>query len=96
MKSFGDILKSGSLSSPLMRGLQATMVIENAQKTLIEEFGDEITKFASPAFFKNGTLTIAFLSSAASQELKLREKQFIDKLNTYLKGTKVTHIRYMT
>jgi uncharacterized protein YqkB len=96
MKSLGDILKYNNLSNPIIKGVRAAKVVEEAQKALEQEFGPGMSKYASPAFFKNDTLTIAFLNSAAAQELKLRETAYIERLNLLLNGIKVKKVIYMT
>lgn len=96
MKSLGDLLKNNKLSSPLLKGVRAAKILEEAQKILIEMFGQDVLKFASPAFFKNETLTIAFLSSTAAQEFKFKENAYLERLNRSLGSNLVSKIRYMT
>jgi hypothetical protein len=96
MKSLGELLRNNGLSSPVLIGVRAARVIEETEKLLIKEFGLEIKNYASPAYFKNGILTIACLSSSAAQEIKLREKDLLYALNTVLSGVKVEKIRYLS
>lgn len=96
MKSIGDLLKNNNLSSPILKGVRAAKILEETQKILVREFGDEITSYATPAYFKHKTLTIACLSSAAAQEIKLREKSILDELNRALPGVKIEKIRYLS
>ena len=96
MKSLGDLLKNNNLSSPLLIGVRAAQVVEEAQKILVKEFGDDISKYAAPAYYKNGVLTIACLSSSAAQEIKLRERNILLELNDKLKGPKIEKIRYLS
>jgi hypothetical protein len=96
MKSLGDLLKNNGISSPLLIGVRAARVVEEAEKLLVKEFGEEIKNYAAPAYYKNGILTIACLSSSAAQEIKLREKDFLTAINTVLSGIKVEKIRYLS
>ena len=45
-------------------GMRVFPVIEEANKQLVLLFGEEIKNYASPTFYRNEMLTIAFLSSA--------------------------------
>ena len=95
MKSFGDILNSGTFSSPLLKGITAAKIIDIANANLIKEFGQNATNFASAVSYKNGILTIAFLSGAAAQELRFIEERYINELNSAIGGKKIQKIKYL-
>jgi predicted nucleic acid-binding Zn ribbon protein len=96
MKSLGELLRKHNISSPVMKGVNAARVVEEAQKILTTEFGPEILNYAAPAYYKNKVLTIACLSSSAAQEIKLREKSLLLSLNKALGGLSVEKVHYLS
>lgn len=56
---------------------------------------NEILKELSPLYLKNKVLTVACLSSSLSQELKLREKTILYKLNSELAENAVEKIIFV-
>lgn len=96
MNSLGDLLRSKNLNSPLVRGIRAAEVIAAAEKILIKRFGQGIMSSAAPAYYKNQTLTIACLSSAAASEIKLYENQILEELKNTVPGAEIKRIRYLS
>ncbi|OGH70347.1 MAG: hypothetical protein A2754_00250 [Candidatus Magasanikbacteria bacterium RIFCSPHIGHO2_01_FULL_47_8] len=96
MKSLASILGNKSLASPLLRGVSAALTIEAANEFLATLFGAAIKDHASAAYIKSGVLSIACLGSTVAQEIKLREKQIIQKINEKMGFTAVKKIKYLS
>ncbi len=95
MKSLGEILKKQMKQAPEWKHVEATLVVEKINETLIELFGIESKRFAQAVYFKDRTGTITCLSSIMAQEIKLNEKDIIYKANNKLHGQVVEKIRYI-
>ena len=62
--------------------------------TWTESVGDEITKNAKPAAFKDGTLIVNVSSSVWIQHLKFLEKDMISNINNILNKKLVKKIKF--
>lgn len=96
MESLGKILGNKNLNTPLIKGLRASEVIAAAESILVKFFGDPIKTHASPAYYKNHTLTIACLSSTVAQEIRLHENALIAAINEKVPNVEVSKIRYLS
>ena len=77
---------------PQVRGAQ---VIERFHEVVLETMGEAITKKVKAQYVKNGTLTVAVLSSVVGQELKLREREILQKINSGSKSSTVERLRFL-
>jgi len=93
MLSLGKILQSKQTHSPLVRGIKAAMVVEFSNSIITEFWGEAGTRYARALYVKNKILTIACLSSAMTQEIKLREKEIVEKINSKNGGRVIEKIR---
>ena len=80
--------------SGLAKQIQATLVCEEFDKIIKEKWGDKIINKIKAMYFKNNILTIASLSSVASQEIKLHEKKILETINLKFENI-VEKIRYL-
>lgn len=87
LQSLSNILQNHQTKSPLVRGVQAAMAVEKANQIIRDFWGEAGERYARALYVKNRILTIACLSSSMAQEIKLREKEIINKLNEF-QGTK--------
>lgn len=94
--SLGNILGNRHTQSPLIKGVTAAMVMEEANKQLAIIFGAGIAEYASAAYLRHTTLCIACLSTTAAQEIRLHEAEFIAAINQKMTGIKITKIRYLS
>jgi len=81
MQNLAEIFKKHKNTSPLWRGVNASLIVEEANKILIELFGKEALKYANAVYCKNNILTFACLSSTFAQEIKLNKNLIILKIN---------------
>ncbi len=96
MKSLASILQNKSFASPLLRGVSASLAVETANELLVGIFGAKIKEHASAAYLKNSVLSIACLGSTAAQEIRLREREIVDKINKKMGFSAVKKIKYMS
>jgi len=64
------------------------------EKTALEIFGDKAKDNVHALYLKNKTLTIAAVSPAWGQELKLHEQDILDKLEKIIGRGKVERLRF--
>ncbi len=93
----GDALNDKMKSKkPLEKQLQATQVVELAEAAFVELLGEELGSHAKPQFLKNRTLTVTCTSSTLAQEIRLRQKEIVEKINEKLGKNEVDRIRYLS
>lgn len=95
MNSIGNILKKTAPASPLLRGVMAARAVEATEKALLSMFGLIIKEHIQVISLKNGGVTIACLSSAVAQEIKLRETELIKQTNAIVGADVVKKIHYL-
>ena len=83
-----------SRSSSLSSQVDAAMVVEKTTAIFAELFG-ALAVQAKPLYIKNRTLTITCASAAIAQEIRLRQAEIVDKINTELGKKEVDRIRYL-
>ena len=62
--------------------VQAVGVIEKYNNIIRQEMGEQIAQRVQASFLKNNYLYVTIKSSAASNEVRLREDKILEKLNT--------------
>jgi len=80
--------------SGLTKQIQATLICEKFDKIIQEKWGNKMINKVKAMYFKDNILTIASLSSVASQEIKLHEKEILEKINEKF-GNIIKNIRYL-
>lgn len=96
MKSLGSIIQNNSFSVNMLRGVKAAQIVEGSEKVLAEFFENKFLNYASVAYYSNGVLCIACLSSAIAQEIKLCEKKLLLALAERVPGgLNIKRIRYL-
>jgi hypothetical protein len=93
--ALGKILEQKSSANPMLRGVNAAMIVEIANKALVEILGKGITDTAQAVFLRQETLTIACLSSTAAQEIKLHEAELLEKIQKETISQLVKKVRYL-
>ncbi|MDD4476828.1 MAG: DciA family protein [Patescibacteria group bacterium] len=96
MDSLFEILKAKSAASPMIRSVNAAMIVEKANDSLREFFSDDIKKYARAIYCKDCVLAIACLSSVVAQEIKLNELMIVALINKKISPEKVKKIKYMS
>ena len=96
MKSLADILKYKSRSSPFIKGVLSSALVDSANIFIEENWGEEGKKLAQAIYVKNGILVIACLSSIMAQEMRMKQGALLNKLNEKYSGIEVKKIRYLS
>ena len=95
MNSIANLLQAKKNRSEMWKGVDASLVVEYSNSILKEIFGPEIVNATKVVYFKNNMITIASLSSVAGQEIRLQEKNILEKINNKFGQNKVTKIKYL-
>ncbi len=74
--------------------VEASLAIDAAQKIFNEMFGEDVGKLMKPLYVKRGVLTVSCVSSVAAQELKLRDREIIKKLQERIGKPLVERLRF--
>lgn len=90
IQTLGSLLSESLSRAGIKQQVDSALVLDKFTAVIREVFlneyaadhTDEILKELNPLYLKNKVLTIACLSSSLSQELKLREKTILYKLNS--------------
>ncbi len=92
IQTLGSLLKDSLNRAGIRKQVDSSLILERFEKVLIElleqELGVEkmakIKKDIKPLYVKNRVLSVASLNPCLSQEIKLREKTILYKLNSSL------------
>jgi len=82
-------------NSSLAQKVTATLICEEFDKLMVDIWGEKIKNQAQTMYLKDEILTIACLSPVISQELKLKEKELIDKINKKFENIIVDKLRLL-
>ncbi len=79
--SLGNLIKKTTGRSAMARQVDVAMALEKFENLVKEIWGAEMMERIRGVSIKNGVLNVACLSSSAAQEVKLREKEILNKIN---------------
>lgn len=96
MDSLANIFKCAPTQSPVIKGVRSAMLIEDVNTFLRDTWGAEAEKYAKAMYVKNKVLTIACLSSVMAQEIRMKEKSLLEKINGENGEKVVTKIQYLS
>jgi hypothetical protein len=82
MDSFSKLLSTRITKGPLMKQVEAGLVVEAANKILVALWGAQIDKMAKALSLKRGTLTFECANSIISQEISFKSRQILKQLRT--------------
>ncbi len=92
----GDTLKDKvNKDTPLQKQVEASQVVEIAEKVFADVFGAEEAVHVKPLFLKNRTLTVTCSSSTVAQEIRLNQAEIVAKINKEMGKKEVDRIRYL-
>jgi len=77
------------------REINAAVICNEFDKIMLEIFGDKAKNKVKAQYIKNGTLTVAVLSSVWGQEIKLHEQEILEKLQKKVGINKVVRLRFL-
>lgn len=90
----GNILNKSTKRYSFVKGVRAVLVIDKFHKIINDIWGEDISEQAKALHLKDKKLTIACLSSVATQEIRLHESEILEKLNKEFGDGMVEKIRY--
>jgi hypothetical protein len=94
MEKLSGLTKKSFVNRSLGRAAGAALVCHVSKKCLGEVFKKGFTKEIEVISFRDGTLFVATSSSVYSQEIKLKERDILDKINLELKKDLVNKIKF--
>ncbi len=75
--------------------INAAVICNEFDKIMLEIFGDKAKNKVKAQYIKNGTLTVAVLSSVWGQEIKLNEQEILEKLQKKVGINEVVRLRFL-
>jgi hypothetical protein len=78
----GDLLKNRIGKGHFSEKITAALVCEEFDKIMLETFGEVIVNNAKTMYLKDKILTVACLSPVVAQEVTIKEKQLVEKINS--------------
>lgn len=94
LTSINNDLKKSIQKAGIGREMEAFQICEFWEKTIEGIFTKEIAEKSQAIKYKNGTLTVAVLSSVLAQEFKFKEKEIKEKINKEIRYNAVRKIRF--
>lgn len=83
MENFKKILNNVLLNkSVLARQVRAAMIVELANKKIVEFWGNKAKELANVLHLKGGVLTISCANSIMAQEIKFKQMRLIEAINS--------------
>ena len=93
--SIGSLLQKTLNKAGIAEQVNAAIVCNEFQSIAQELFGKAIQDKAKALYVKNRTLTIAVTSSVIGQEIKLHEREIVQKLEKKVGKNKVEKLRFL-
>ncbi|HRY63486.1 MAG TPA: DciA family protein [Patescibacteria group bacterium] len=80
--AIGDLLKARIGKGHFSEKVTAALVCEEFDKIMLEVFGEIIQTNAKTMYLKDKVLTVACLSPVVAQEIRIKENQLLEKINS--------------
>lgn len=90
-----DLLPASIQKAGITKQVNAARVCNEFNALLGEVLGEKVAKKAKAMYVKNGTLTIAVMSSVIGQEIKLHERELLEKLQKNVGEKTVESLRFL-
>ena len=92
--SLGKLIPQNIKQSGIGRQIEAAMVLEELEQILCSIFGDGVKYKIKIISFKDGAIKLASISSILAQEIQLREKKILAKINQKFGEKTVERIKF--
>ena len=92
----GKILDRKYGQSQMGKKVTASLVCETFDKMILDIWGKKMENMGQAMYLKNKVLTVAVLSPVVAGELKMRESELVDKLNSKFGQGAVDRLRFLT
>jgi len=90
-----DVANSSLEKKGIKDQLQGSLIIAEANKLLVDFFGEDFQDKARAIYFKEGVLTIAVLSDDLFGQMKSQEEEFIAILNNKFADNIVSTLKFL-
>ncbi len=90
-----DLLKNTVNKAGIGEQVGAAVLCTEFDRIIVEVLGEGVKDKVKAQYVKNGTLTVAVLSSAIGQEIKLHEQEILEKLSKKADGQSVNRLRFL-
>jgi len=90
----GKIIPHNIKKSGFGRQIEAAMILKEFEQILCSIFGDAVKFKIKVVSFKDGTVKLSSLSSILAQEIQLREKKILARLNQKFGQETVLKIKF--
>ncbi|MCK5085466.1 DUF721 domain-containing protein [Candidatus Parcubacteria bacterium] len=94
LTSINSDLKKSIQKAGIGREMDAFQICEFWKKVIEDVFNREIAEKSQAIKYKNGTLTVAVLSSVLAQEFKFKEDEIKEEINKKVGHNAVRKIRF--
>ena len=95
-KDIRTIIPKAVKRAGLSKAVIETDVFSILKKEIINIVGEEEGEKTKPVFLKDRILSVASLSDSATLELKTREQEIINKINSFFDEPRVEKIKILT
>jgi predicted nucleic acid-binding Zn ribbon protein len=90
-----NLIQQSVSRAGISKEVGAAVICNEFDKIMLEIFGDKAKNKVKAQYIKNGTLTVAVLSSVWGQEIKLHEQEILEKLQKKVGINKVVRLRFL-
>jgi hypothetical protein len=91
-----NVIRNRFGDAPIAKKVAASLVCEEFNKVILKMWGEKIDNMASAMYLKNRVLTVAVLSSVIAGELKIRERELVNRLNLKFGRGTVDRLRFLS
>lgn len=96
MEKISDILAKNIQKSGIKRQVDAARAVEYFQEIITDIWGASVAKKCQGLYVKDRALLVACVSSVIAQEVQLRQRIVITRLNDRLGGAVVDALRFIS
>ena len=93
--SLKNLLSDSIRKAGISEQVGAARVCEEFNRIVVEVLGEKVKDRVKALYVKNRTLSVAVLSSAMGQEIKLHEQEILEKLRQKVGEIQVERLRFL-
>ncbi len=94
LEPLGNILKHHKTHSVFKRKVEAALIVEHMKKLVATDFGQASLQYVVGMSYRNNILRITATSAPFKQEIALRERDYVRRLNEHFGAAIVQKITY--
>lgn len=95
LNPIGDFLDRAVKRQGIAKQVEASQVMKEFEAIVVRQFGRKILNQVQAKSLKNQVLSVAVLSSVVANELRINEKEILNKINDKYKKTLVEKLRFL-